>query len=171
MLKKIKYGFVLLAGILFTAAVFAQPVPLQREDYVADNMLLYQRNAGGWPKHIGEVKIDYTKKLSPAEKAGVMDDYATIDNNATSKEIRYLVTAYKKWHNKSYLDAAEKGIRYLLKMQYSNGGFPQFYPDTSIYRSEITFNDNAMINALNVLWDVTHGINDFDVVDKFFINL
>jgi pectinesterase len=174
MLKKIKYGFVLLAGILFTAAVFAQPVPLQREDYVADNMLLYQRNAGGWPKHIGEVKIDYTKKLSPAEKAGVMDDFArndaTIDNNATSKEIRYLVTAYKKWHNKSYLDAAEKGIRYLLKMQYSNGGFPQFYPDTSIYRSEITFNDNAMINALNVLWDVTHGINDFDVVDKSFIN-
>ena len=174
MLKKIKYGFVLLAGILFTAAVFAQPVPLQREDYVAGNMLLYQRNAGGWPKHIGEVKIDYTKKLSPAEKAGVMDDFArndaTIDNNATSKEIRYLVTAYKKWHNKSYLDAAEKGIRYLLKMQYSNGGFPQFYPDTSIYRSEITFNDNAMINALNVLWDVTHGINDFDVVDKSFIN-
>ena len=174
MLKKIKYGFVLLAGILFTAVVFAQPVPLQREDYVADNMLLYQRNAGGWPKHIGEVKIDYTKKLSPAEKAGVMDDFArndaTIDNNATSKEIRYLVTAYKKWHNKSYLDAAEKGIRYLLKMQYSNGGFPQFYPDTSIYRSEITFNDNAMINALNVLWDVTHGINDFDVVDKSFIN-
>ncbi len=91
---------------------------------------------------------------------------ATIDNSATTKEIRYLVTGYKKWHNKSYLDAAEKGIRYLLKMQYPNGGFPQFYPDSSGYRNQITFNDNAMVNALNILWDVAHRSNDFDVIPK-----
>ena len=128
---------------------------------------------GGWPKHIGEAKIDYTKKLSPAEKAGIADDTgmndATIDNNATNKEIRYLVAAYKKWNNKNYLTAAENGIRYLLKMQYNNGGFPQFYPDSSIYRSQVTYNDNAMINALNVLWDVAHGKNDMEVVDPSLV--
>lgn len=165
MLKKIKYGLVIVC-VLLTASIFAQ-------DYVADNMLVYQRSVGGWPKHIGEEKIDYTKKLSPAEKAGLLDDVgrndATIDNNATSKEIRYLVTVYKKWNNKSYLEAAEKGIRYLLKMQHANGGFPQFYPDSSIYRSQITFNDNAMINAMNILWDVIYGTNDFDVVDKSLV--
>lgn len=163
MQKKIELGFVLLAIVLFCTSVFAQ-------DYVADNMLLYQRNVAGWPKHIGEAKIDYTKKLSPPEKAGIADDLgrndATIDNKATTKEIRYLVTAYKKWNNKSYLDAAEKGIRYLLKMQYPNGGFPQFYPDSSGYRNQITFNDNAMVNALNILWDVVHRSNDFDVIPK-----
>ena len=53
MLNKIKYGFVL-AAVLFSASIFAQ-------DYVADNMLAYQRSVGGWPKHIGETKIDYTK--------------------------------------------------------------------------------------------------------------
>ncbi|MDQ6609604.1 MAG: pectate lyase, partial [Bacteroidota bacterium] len=30
---------------------------------------------------------------------------------------------------------------------------------------QITFNDNAMINALNILWDVVHGTAGFDVVD------
>lgn len=159
--------------LLWSTAVFAQPVIQRGQDYVADNMLVYERSVGGWPKHIGEAKIDYTKKLSPAEKAGIADDAgmndATIDNNATNKEIRYLVAAYKKWNNKSYLIAAEKGIRYLLKMQYSNGGFPQFYPDTSIYRSQVTYNDNAMINALDVLWDVAHGKNDMEVVDPTLI--
>ena len=102
MLKKIKHTIVIL---LCSASVFAQPVVQDGEDYVADNMLLYQRNAGGWPKHIGEVKIDYTKKLLPAEKAGIADDFArndaTIDNNATTKEILYLASAYKKWKNKN----------------------------------------------------------------------
>lgn len=143
------------------------------QDPVADNMLLYQRSIGGWPKHVGEQQIDYTKQLTPAEKADLMDNKglndATIDNNATSKEIRYLVSAFKQSGNKNYLDAAEKGIRYLLMMQESNGGWPQFYPDSSLYRSEVTFNDNAMINAMNVLWDVVHRINDFDVVDPSLI--
>ena len=159
--------------LLCGSSVFAQPVIQGGEDYVADNMLVYQRSVGGWPKHIGETKIDYTKKLSPAEKAGIADDTgmndATIDNNATNKEIRYLVAAYKKWNNKNYLTAAENGIRYLLKMQYNNGGFPQFYPDSSIYRSQVTYNDNAMINALNVLWDVAHGKNDMEVVDPSLV--
>src|SRR5574338_931287 len=134
--------FFLAMIILISGKFFAQ-------DPVADNMLLYQRSIGGWPKHIGEQRIDYTKQLTPAAKADLLDDKgrndATIDNNATSREIRYLVRAFKKTGNKNYLDAAEKGIRYLLKMQESNGGWPQFFPDTSLYRSEITFNDNAMI--------------------------
>ena len=149
-------------SFLFSGNVFAQ-------DSIANNMLLYQRNIGGWPKHIGNEKIDYTKHLSSAEKAAIIDDAgmndATIDNKATTKEIRYLLEAYKKNSNQKYLLSAEKGIRYLLLMQHSNGGWPQFYPDSSSYRSEITFNDDAMINAMNVLWDVVSGTNDFDVVD------
>lgn len=148
--------------MLLATSVFAQ-------DAVADNMLLYQRAIGGWPKHIGEEKIDYTKPISVAAKAGLIDDKfrndATIDNNATSKEIRYLVKAYKTSGNKEYLKAAENGIRYLLLMQKGNGGFPQFYPDSSLYRGQITYNDNAMINALNVLWDVAYGQAGFDAVD------
>lgn len=159
-MKKIFLYFVLI--LLSTGTVTAQ-------DLIADNMLLYQRNIGGWPKHIGNVKIDYSKQLSPGEKAGIIDDAsmndATIDNNATSKEIRYLVKAYKKTGVQKYLAAVEKGIHYLLIMQNNQGGWPQFYPDSGWYRSAITFNDNAMINAMDVLSDVVYGTNDFDVVN------
>ena len=162
MLKKIIQRSFLFAGLLLTTASFAQ-------DAVADNMLLYQRAVGGWPKHIGEEKIDYSKSLSEPQKAGLLDDKfrndATIDNNATSKEIRYLVKAYKTSGNTEYLKAAENGIRYLLTMQKGNGGFPQFYPDSSFYRGQITYNDNAMVNALEVLWDVVYGKNGFEAVD------
>jgi pectinesterase len=142
---------------------------VRAQDPVADNMLLYQRAAGGWPKHIDEVKVDYTKPLSEAARAGLVDDKgrndATIDNNATSKEIRYLLKAYEQTGNKNYLAAAEKGVRYLLRMQYANGGFPQFWPDTSGYRKAITYNDNAMINALNILRDVAERRNGFEAME------
>ena len=142
----------------------------QSRDEIADNMLVYQRSVGGWPKHIGNVPIDYHKPLTAADRAAFRDDAgmndATIDNNATTREIRYLAGAYKRTGNREYLVAAERGIRYLLTMQYANGGFPQFYPDKSLYRSEITYNDNAMVNALNVLSDVVTGSEGLDVVDS-----
>lgn len=162
MVKKISC-LVALINILFVNFLFAQ-------DPVANNMLLYQRGVGGWPKHINDVKVDYTKTLTEGEKAGLMDDRsrndATIDNNATTKEIRYLLKAYKSSNNKDYLKAAENGIRYLLLMQQPSGGFPQFYPDSSSYRAQITYNDNAMINALNILWDVAYKSSGFEAVDN-----
>jgi PelA/Pel-15E family pectate lyase len=156
--------------ILFTCL---HPAIIHAQDAIADNMLLYQRNVGGWPKHINEVKIDYAKVLSPGEKEGIRKGIdkkdATIDNSATTKEIRYLLKAYKQSRNEEYKNAAEKGIRFLLKMQYENGGFPQYYLDSSGYRSQITFNDNAMINALTILWDVAYRTANFDTVDSSLI--
>lgn len=140
------------------------------QDMVADNMLLFQRNYGGWPKHYKEVAIDYNRPYTELEKATITDESnrndATIDNNATTKEIRYLLKAYQKTNNKKYYDAAEKGIEYLLKAQYKNGGWPQFYPDVSSYRHEITFNDNAMINVMNVLYDIVHHNNEMALVNE-----
>ncbi|OIR00119.1 pectic acid lyase [mine drainage metagenome] len=146
---------------------------LSAQDLVADNMLMFQRDYGGWPKHYHEDKIDYNKVYADVEKATIADESnmndGTIDNDATTREIRYLLKAYKKIGNKKYLDAAEKGIKYLLKAQYENGGWPQFYPDLSSYRHEITFNDNAMINVMNVLYDLSLQKNELDVVDKSLI--
>jgi PelA/Pel-15E family pectate lyase len=146
---------------------------IHSQDLVADNMLLFQRSYGGWPKHFEEKAINYKRDYTVVEKATITDDIdrndATIDNDATTKEIWYLAKAYKAFKNTKYLVAVENGIRYLLKAQYHNGGWPQFYPDSSLYRSEITYNDNAMINALKVLQDVVLKCNNLDIVDTSLI--
>ena len=145
-------------------------------DSVAENMLLYQRSNGGWPKHFqGDRNVDYRRILTDDEKKELRSGYeagidATIDNNATTREIRYLAKAYKHTKDKRYIDAVQKGIGYLLKAQYANGGWPQFYPDFSSYRSQITYNDNAMVNVLNVLYDVAYNMNDMEVVDASYHN-
>ncbi|WP_295211302.1 pectate lyase [uncultured Chryseobacterium sp.] len=142
----------------------------EKQDSLAEKILLYQLPNGGWGKQLEDKSVvNYSlpidKNLMRKIKS-TGDDHATIDNNATSREINALVKAYSETRNPGYLKAAEKGIRYLLTMQYDNGGFPQYYPNTSLYRKQITFNDNAMINALTVLYNVAEGKNDFAVIDE-----
>lgn len=151
----------------------AQAQSATQTDPIAENMLLYQRNAGGWPKAVGEVKVDYTKALTEAQRTATQNDAgridATIDNSATYKEINYLVNAYKQTGNKAYLQSAERGIKFLINAQYKNGGWPQYYPDSSLYRAQITYNDNAMINAMDVMYNVSTGSKGFDVVDRALV--
>ncbi|GAC1587448.1 MAG: hypothetical protein NVS3B25_03390 [Hymenobacter sp.] len=138
-------------------------------DTIAEKMLVFQRSVGGWPKAVGEVKVNYAHRMTPAERAGTLDENnrndATIDNDATTREINYLVAAFQRTNNPAYRQAAEKGIRYLLAMQYPNGGFPQFYPDLSNYRHQITYNDDAMVRALTVLRNVAQQQDQFAIVD------
>lgn len=143
------------------------------KDSIAENMLLYQRSNGGWPKQFKAVAVNYKRTLTTDElrelKAGYGEGIdASIDNGATTKEIRYLAKAFKNTGDKRFLEAAQRGVDYLLKAQYANGGWPQFYPDVSGYRSQVTYNDNAMVNVLNVLYDIVYKVNDMDVVDAAY---
>lgn len=61
---------------------------------IADNVLLYQHTTGGWPKNVympAELTADEYKKVLAA-KNNVNE--STIDNSATSTEIRYLSRIY-----------------------------------------------------------------------------
>lgn len=121
---------------------------------IADNVLLYQQTTGGWPKN-----IFMPAELSQQELEDVLaakDDVnaSTIDNDATSTEIRYLSRIYLATHIEKYKDAALEGIRYILKSQYPNGGWPQFWPRPTGYYTHITYNDNAMVNVMNLLREV-----------------
>lgn len=159
-------GFYLCATAQTTATTI-------KTDSIADKMLIYQLSNGAWSKQLVDKSVvNYKKPITPAlmETIRATDEmHATIDNSATSREINVLVKAFKATGNKTYLQAAEKGIDYLLKAQYKNGGWPQYYPDKSSYRAEITYNDNAIINVLNIMQNIVTQSNDFDVVNKDYI--
>ena len=134
------------------------------QDSIAEKMLLIQRSNGGWPQPGGN-PINYKKALSESEKTKFLSEKnkldATIDDQATTREIKYLMEAYDKTKNPAYLKAAENGVRYLLQAQNKAGGWPQFYPDSSGYHKHITYNDQAMINVLWVMKYTATGQQHF----------
>lgn len=164
-MKTLKIVAAVLASLFFLSAT--------AQDLQADNMLLFQRESGGWSKQFKKKAFEYNVEFSAEDKIQIAIEAkgrdANIDNGSTAKEIRYLVTAYKKFKNPKYLNAAENGVRFLLKAQYENGGWPQYYPEQNLYRAQITYNDNAMINALTVLQDVVLKQNDLDAVNAELI--
>ncbi|MES5813566.1 pectate lyase [Pseudoxanthomonas sp. Soil82] len=149
-----------LAMLLPTACASAAPA-VSASDPVADNMLLLQTPSGGWSKHYLGRKVDYGRRYDEAERAALRapgrHDDATLDNKATTSEIAYLAAAHARTGNPAYLDGARRGVEYLLRAQYPDGGWPQFYPDSSSYRHQITLNDDAMVHAITLLQQVAAG--------------
>jgi PelA/Pel-15E family pectate lyase len=114
---------------------------------IAENILLYQRDNGGWPKNKDLLRI-----LSDDEKKSLVNEKAlqdtTFDNRTTYTQIAYLAQVYQQTSNTTYADAARKGIAFILSAQYDNGGWPQFWPKMSGYQSQITINDDVLAGLL-----------------------
>lgn len=132
---------------------------------IGDNLLLYQFPSGGWPKN-----IDMAQELSQSQKNQILEenkyDVSTIDNSATYTQLRYLSRVYSSTKLDRFRKSFLKGFDYLIRSQYSNGGWPQFYPLRRGYFSHITFNDDAMYGVLRVLQDVAMRLPDFHFIDS-----
>lgn len=121
---------------------------------IAENILSYQADAGGWPKNIDTTAAPYR-----GERAQLRP---TFDNGATTDELRFVARIYKATKEQRYRDAVEKGIDYILKAQYPSGGWPQYYPPPRSYNRYITFNDNAMVRLMLFLREMyTSDIYEF----------
>ena len=66
----------------------------------------------------------------------------------------FLARLYQQTKEKRFRDGFRQGVEYLLSGQYENGGWPQFWPQMRDYQIHITYNDNAMVNTMNLLRDV-----------------
>lgn len=124
---------------------------------VADNVLLYQRDIGGWPKN-----LPLHKPLTEPEKATINDEKglndAIFDNSATTTEMKFLARMYNKTNTLAYKESFNRGLKFILDAQYANGGWPMFYPLRQGYYTHITFNDNAIINILTMLRDINNKV-------------
>ena len=135
-------------------ALPAQPryLPNQIKE-IADNMLLFQKENGGWPKN-----YDMFATLSPAQREQVVahkkDQNTTFDNGSTYTQIRALAIAYGNVKDNRYKEGAIKGLEFIIKAQYKNGGWPQFYPLENKYSKEITYNDGAMMGIVKLLNEI-----------------
>jgi PelA/Pel-15E family pectate lyase len=122
---------------------------------IADNLLLYQRDVGGWDKN-----IDMALALGPVTRAEIAKEksdpeaHSTIDNDATYTQLRYLSRVYTATKQARFAESFRRGFAYLMKAQYPNGGWPQFYPLRQGYWSHITYNDDAMIGVMQLLRDI-----------------
>ncbi|WP_232764158.1 pectate lyase [Salegentibacter salinarum] len=133
---------------------------------IADNVILHQNVNGGWLKN-----TDLTKEITPNEKHELKEKKTktigpTIDNGTTHTQLRYLAKVYFETQIEKYKNGFLKGINYLLKAQYENGGWPQYYPIREGYYEHITFNDNAMIGVMNLLRNVASEDENYRFVGE-----
>ena len=124
---------------------------------IGDQILLWQRNTGGWPKN-----VDMCSPMSDDERDQVMDDKvltddSTTDNGATTTQMTYLARLWQQTCDNRYRDGVLRGVEYLLSGQYDNGGWPQFWPKMRDYQIHITYNDDAMVNTMNLLRSIQRG--------------
>ncbi len=147
--------------------------------HIADVIVSFQTPAGGWSKNqprTGALRQPGQPYAADnvSKHLGV-DDFdtprdprwnyvGTLDNDATITELRFLarvagqapVPAGEAWRA-SFL----RGVRYLLAAQFPNGGWPQVWPLEGGYHDAITYNDDAVTEAAELLTDVANGQGDY----------
>lgn len=153
-LKSVKvFASIALATIMvFSASIAAFAADASGVTASISDIIKNQNSDGGWKKDYKKTSGDWAK--------------STIDNKATYTEIRRLAADYKEKGAAKSKEACLNGINFLLKMQYSNGGWPQIYGTTSEeYHMYITYNDDAMINVMILLDEISKKSGDFSWVD------
>jgi PelA/Pel-15E family pectate lyase len=132
---------------------------------VGDNILLYQKNNGGWPKN-----YDIFAILTAEQKDSLIKSKSelntTFDNGTSYTHVAALAQIFTATGDERYKNAALKGIDFILSAQYSIGGWPQYYPLEDNYSRHITYNDGAMVGIMQVLQDVVSGKKEYSFIDQ-----
>ncbi|MFB2121268.1 pectate lyase [Parapedobacter sp. 2B3] len=122
--------------------------------YIADNLVLYQNQDGGWPKN-----IDWLAKLDPKEVIGALPQErhkrSTLDNRNTYSQVAYLAHLYTETGVDKFRESADRGIDYILAAQNRSGGWRGWDVDA------ITYNDDVMIGTMQLLRDIVDDKPDY----------
>ena len=143
--------------------------------HVADVIVSFQTPAGGWGKNqsrAGALRLpgqsyvpdNISHYLSPGDFDTPRDPtwnyVGTLDNDATTTELRFLALVAAQTpgaDGDSYRVSFLRGVRYLLHAQFPNGGWPQVWPLEGGYHDAITYNDDAVTLAAELLTAVGGG--------------
>jgi PelA/Pel-15E family pectate lyase len=124
---------------------------------VADIVLSFQTPSGGWSKHVDMTLRPRQTGESYYSESDGWQYIATIDNGATTGQMRFVATVIDSTGETRYRAAFLRALAYLRRAQFPNGCWPQVYPIQGGYHDAATFNDDAAVNVLRVLRDVAWG--------------
>ena len=124
---------------------------------VGDVMLSFQTPSGGWSKRVDMFGAARQPGQSFYSESESWSYIATIDNGATTEQLRFLANLATATNDARHRDAFVRGVNYLLEAQYPTGGWPQVYPLQGGYHDAATYNDDATVNVLRVLQDAAAG--------------
>ncbi|SLM62554.1 MULTISPECIES: pectate lyase [Dickeya] len=144
---------------------------------IAQEIMSYQIPSGGWGKNMARTGVVRAKGESyivdevDASESGSWRYVGTVDNGATTTELRYLAKVQAARASGAEVakiqDSIVRGVKYLLAAQYPNGGWPQVYPLAGWYNDAITLNDDAMLRVVKLLNEIGSASNsDFKFLDN-----
>jgi len=136
----------------------------------------YQNEDGGW----GKTNTAYDL-LNDNFSKFVIHAYSTFDNGSSHGHMKFLAATlrFAKENPSAFtgyetqLATIEKGfwksVKYITDAQNTNGGWPQYYPYGVGYFKNITYNDAAMPNVLQVVYALTNvtGLTDSTLCNDF----
>ena len=122
---------------------------------IAENLLLYQRDNGGWVEN-----RDPTRILSAEEAGVIVGEKAapgySFDNRNIYTQVTYLMGAYERIGDARYRAGAERGLDLVMAAQMpACGGWPHSVPATNEYHGRLTIADEVMSGNLRLLRDVS----------------
>ena len=132
---------------------------------IGDNILLFQKKNGGWAKNYDVFAI-LTKEQKDSVRAGKKLVNTTFDNGTGYTQIAALATVYSATKQAKYKKGVLRGMDYIFKAQYDNGGWPQFYPLETDYSRCVTYNDGAMGGVLQLLKNILDNKPQYGFIDK-----
>jgi PelA/Pel-15E family pectate lyase len=132
---------------------------------IAENILSFQRTNGGWPKD-----YDMTAVLSQTQLKNVLGTKTrtdtSYDNGNVHSQVEYLANAYAQCELPEWRIGCERGLDFMLRSQYPNGGFPQWFPNAKSFHAHVTFNDGVMMGIMHVLRDAAQSKPHFAWLDE-----
>ena len=124
---------------------------------IAEAILSFQTPSGGWSKRVDLRAGPRKPGQSFFSETDAWQYIATLDNNGTTSQLRFLALADSAAPDPRYRAAFLRGLDYLHAAQFPNGCWPQVYPLQGGYHDAATFNDDATVNAAALLRDVAEG--------------
>ncbi|HPD45621.1 MAG TPA: pectate lyase [Anaerohalosphaeraceae bacterium] len=110
---------------------------------VARALVWGQRAVGGW-----DHRVDAAHLTPDAKQPKRAQGACTFDDKITQGALEFLIEADGAIDEPWLDEAVELGLEFMLKSQFENGAWPQWYPLRGGYHDYYTFNDNAMNDCI-----------------------